>query len=435
MPNTPSFNMAPFDWSGPVSAGIEVDQYLGVWAVEPNCFAQLLSLVRGINWSTHAAENSGKDHSKVEASYASSGSGRDSATVGMVQISGVMTKRGSSLSGAGSTVRTRQLIRQLANDPGVDSIIVLIDSPGGTVSGTSDLADAVAYAASRKRTVAYIEDLGASAAYWVASQATEIVANSPTAKIGSIGVFNGVYDMSEAFAKEGVKPIVVKTGELKGVGFPGDTITEEQISHIQSLVDADFARFKAVIASGRKMTAEQVDKVATGGVFDATQALSLGLIDRIEAFDSVVSKLQAEIAVEKHKRNNEMAFHDIVNACGGIDTEAAEDCQFIVAQLKAEATPEAAQKAWCETLKARAEIAREEATKAREDSAKELPGVDPLVEEKSGKEGGIGSVQEARDFFEEEVSSRVNGGMSRTKAISAVTQKFPEVIRAMRGEF
>lgn len=435
MPNVPSLYISEFDWSGPVSAGIDIDQYLGAWAVEPGRFAQMLSIAKGINWASHRAENQGVDHADVKASYAASGSGRSEVTVGLLQISGTMTKRGSSLSGAGSTVNLRREIRQLANDPGVDAIILMIDSPGGTVSGTSDLGDAVAYAASKKRTIAYIEDLGASAAYWIASQATEIVANSTTAKIGSIGVFFGLYDMSGTLEKEGAKAVLIKTGELKGAGFPGAEITDDQKAHWQSLVDADFAEFKAVVMRGRNMTAEQVNKVATGGVWDAPQALALGLIDRIEAFDSVVSKLQAELAVAKSKGGGDMAFTDIVNACGGIDTSAAEDCQFIVAQLLAGATPEAASKAWCETLKARADIAREEAANAQKEAAKEVPGVDPLVTEKGEKEGSIGSIADAKETFEEEVANRVKGGMPRAKAVAAVAQKFPEVVKAMRGEF
>src|SRR5690606_31819803 len=129
---------------------------------------------------------------------------------------GAMTKQGSSFGGA-STVRTRRAIRSAAADKSVSAIMLLIDSPGGSVSGTSDLADDVANAKKKKPVYAYIEDTCCSAAYWVASQCSAIYAN-PTAIVGSIGTYMVVADYSRMAENAGVKVHCISTGKYKGAG-------------------------------------------------------------------------------------------------------------------------------------------------------------------------------------------------------------------------
>ncbi len=204
-----------------------------------------------------------------------------------------MTKAGSSL-GGGSTVQARQAIRQAENDSKVKAIVLQIDSPGGTVSGTKDLADAVAN--SKKPVIAFVEDLCCSAAMWVASQASEIYANNATATIGSIGTFMGLYDLSKALENEGIKAVVVKAGEFKGGGFPGTEITDAQVAQWQKQIDQLQIEFTKGIASGRKMDVEDAASLATGQTWLAKEAVKLKLIDGIKTFDQVVTELRSRFS-------------------------------------------------------------------------------------------------------------------------------------------
>ena len=219
--------------------------------------------------------------------------------VAVVSIQGVMEKRGSvfgSLFGEASMLAVKAGLNAAVDDPSVKSIILRIDSPGGTVSGTTDLADHVAATARRKRTVAFVDGVAASAAFWVGAQASEIWALRDSI-VGSIGIFNVLFDTSEAAKKEGVKPIVITTGKFKGAGMPGTKITPEKRA------DFSFAEFKAAVGRGRGMSAEAVDAVADGRVFHPPEALKLKLIDRVMSFEDAVALMVEDERVAQRGRN------------------------------------------------------------------------------------------------------------------------------------
>ena len=161
-----------------------------------------------------------------------------------------------------------------ANDhPDVRGILLHVNSPGGTVQGTPEAAAAVA--ASAKPVVAYTEDIMASAAYYLAAGARQIVA-SPSADVGAIGVYIPWVDRSAAFATQGLKPdpIVNTGGDLKALGFTG-TLTDEQRAFLQEQVDADFAAFKDHVLAHRAVA----DTALRGQTLSGPSALSTNLVD------------------------------------------------------------------------------------------------------------------------------------------------------------
>lgn len=296
----------PTDWLR--SEGVNLSQYFGLWAVEDQAFIQLLQHVQAINLVSHvrAGDFDGEvDARRAEAVIVSAdeplseGSldgqqvqdGSRTAQIAIISIRGTMTKMGSSLSTAGSTVRLRQAIRSAARSGDVDGILLLIDSPGGTVSGTADLAAEVARANEEKPVFAFIEDLGASAAYWVASQASKVYVNDDTALVGSIGTYLALYDMSGYAGQQGIKPIVIKAGELKGSGFPGTEITDAQKASWQEMIDKTQASFTAGVARGRGISEDAVP--VTGKVYMAKDAIALGLADGVKSLDDTVQELAA----------------------------------------------------------------------------------------------------------------------------------------------
>ena len=102
----------------------------------------------------------------------------------------------------------------------IKAVFLDIDSPGGTVAGTPELAAAVASINKQKPVYAFSSGLMCSAAYWIASQARAIYA-TPSAQVGSIGVVQAVIDDSAALANEGIKVEVFAVGKYKAMGAPG----------------------------------------------------------------------------------------------------------------------------------------------------------------------------------------------------------------------
>lgn len=208
--------------------------------------------------------------------------------VAVITLGGLLSKNGGWF--GSSTVDAKQQISSAAADPNISRLMVRIDSPGGFSAGTAELAEAVAVAAAAKPTFAFIEDLGASAAYWVASQATKVFTNA-TGIVGSIGTYLAVADFSGAAAKEGIKVHVVKAGEFKGAGTPGTQITEEQLAEWQRMVNDLNGHFLAGVARGRKLPMATVRKLADGRAHVGQAAKTLGLVDGIATYEQTFAAL------------------------------------------------------------------------------------------------------------------------------------------------
>jgi signal peptide peptidase SppA len=279
--------LAPLDTSNLVRNGspLNLEQYLGLWAIEETFFNQQWDMIRRIDLAAHVARSSPRT--------AAVSSSPDDDGIQIIEIRGTMTKQGSSLSSAGSTVRIRQEVRDAKTNPRVKGVLFVIDSPGGTVAGTAELADDIRALSDVKPTVTLAEDLMASAGMYVGVQSRKVFANVSNAVIGSMGVFIGLYDLSGMAAKEGIKPVIIKTGELKGAGFPGSEITAAQIAMWESLADASFTSFSAAVQKTRKLTAAQLKELSRAGVYPAKQAIDLGLIDGIRSFDAAVAELRS----------------------------------------------------------------------------------------------------------------------------------------------
>lgn len=264
--------------------------YAGVWAIEPGAGSALWGLALRMDLGAHVAA---AEPPKLKSDLQQVSVGRQNLAV--IMLTGTLMKSSSSMSDSTSTVQARREIRKAAGDPTIDGIMLAIDSPGGTVSGTADLAAEVKAAAAQKPVFAFADDLCASAAYWIASQADQIFTNANTALVGSIGTLAVVYDMSGAAAEAGIKTLVFGTGPLKGAGTPGAEVSDEQQAYFRGLVEDAQVSFDAAVRKGRGMTDNQLEKVKTGGVFSAIEAQGLKLIDGIQSFDQSMQDLAAEV--------------------------------------------------------------------------------------------------------------------------------------------
>lgn len=233
--------------------------------------------------------------------YAARGAaGARSGAVAVLPVLGPIVKRDSMFSmmeGGTSTTRLVAQLRALAADDSVSTILLNVDSPGGTVSGLPELAAEIRRTAQVKHVVAVANDLAASAAYWVASQADEIVA-TPEALVGSVGVFTRHVDCSGFNEQNGMKPTYIHAGRYKVEGNPDEPLTDEARDHIQSIVDGVYGQFVADVAKGRSaatgttITPAQVrSDYGEGRVLMARDAKAAGMVDRIATYSETVARL------------------------------------------------------------------------------------------------------------------------------------------------
>jgi signal peptide peptidase SppA len=164
---------------------------------------------------------------------------------------------------------------QAEEDPEVRSILLDIDSPGGMVSGTPELADRIL--AVEKPIYAFSAGMIASAAYWLAA-ATDGIFATKSADIGSIGVYAPFADVSEMAKMQGVKIKVFSSGTYKGMGVPGTSLTKPQSDFLQDRVMQLAEMFYEHV---RTMRGDVADENMQGQVFKAELARANGLIDDV----------------------------------------------------------------------------------------------------------------------------------------------------------
>ena len=217
-----------------------------------------------------------------------------SGNVAVVPVSGLLSKYSDMINGLSqpSGMTSQQVadtIRRAGDDRRASAGVLLdVDSPGGTVAGTSDMAQAVQdVKAGGRRVVAFAHDLAASAAYWLASQADEVFL-TPTAEVGSIGVYAVLEDASKYYESRGVKRVLVASGPHKGGGADGTTLTPDHVASVAESVHAHAAVFKAAVAQGRGLSAEEIDRVATGRTFVGSEAVAAGLADGVANYEELV---------------------------------------------------------------------------------------------------------------------------------------------------
>ncbi len=180
---------------------------------------------------------------------------------------------------------------------GVEAIVLHFDSPGGEVDGLEAAAEAIAGAT--KPTLAVVDGLAASGAYWLASQADEVSATS-TSQVGSIGVYTVLTDSSKAAERRGIKVHVLRSGEQKGVGVPGAPIADASLDGLREVVDGLAALFVGRVASGRRLSPAAARELATGQTWLAAEAQKRGLVDRVEGLDAALvrSRSASRVAAE-----------------------------------------------------------------------------------------------------------------------------------------
>jgi capsid assembly protease len=274
-----------------------LDVITAPWAIEP---AKLLE-IQAI-YATHLRGE------KIDVAAVEARIGRSLANepkpyqvvdgVAIVGLEGVIAKRANLFSqisgGTSSQIVAREVQAALADDA-VHSIILAIDSPGGTVDGTQALAQIVRGGKASKPIVALADGTIASAAYWIGSAAEAIYITDGTTNVGSIGVIATHTEVSKAQAAAGVKTTEVVAGKFKNVASQFAPLTKEGRQAIQDAVDYTYSLFVADVAQHRGVSAEKVlNDMADGRVFMGQQAIDAGLVDGVSTLDALIARLSQE---------------------------------------------------------------------------------------------------------------------------------------------
>ncbi len=172
-----------------------------------------------------------------------------------------------------------RLFMRLRDEDSVRAVVLNIDSPGGSATGSDLMTRAVYRLREEKPVVAFVGGLGASGGYMLASAAHHIIA-LPAALVGAIGVIAYRPLVFDALDKIGVQMHVSKSGRLKDMLSPFREATEEEQAKEQRIIDAMYDLFVEGVARGRGLSEERVRELATGEVYATPDALAAGLIDR-----------------------------------------------------------------------------------------------------------------------------------------------------------
>jgi signal peptide peptidase SppA len=195
--------------------------------------------------------------------------------------------------GGTSTEEFGAELDRLMADSTIGAVVFDVDSPGGSVAGVQELADKIYAYRGTKPMIAVADSEAASAAYWIASAADEVVV-TPSGEVGSIGVVAIHADSSEALAQAGLKLTIVSAGKYKAEGNPYEPLDDEARDYVQSRVDEYYADFVKAVARNRGTTASAVrGGYGEGRMVGAKDAVKMGMADRIATFDTVVAGLRA----------------------------------------------------------------------------------------------------------------------------------------------
>lgn len=236
--------------------------------------------------------------------------------VAIIPVEGVIAKRAnlfSQISGGVSTELVGRDIKSALTDPAVHSIILSIDSPGGTVDGTTTLADLVAGAT--KPVVSLASGTMASAAYWIGSAAKSIFITDATTVVGSIGVVATHQDVSKAQEQQGIKTTEIFAGQYKRIASSYAPLSKEGRQTMQDQVDYTYSLFVSAVAKQRGVSEDTVLKnMADGRIFIGQQAIDAGLVDGVSTLDALVAQLNS---------NRESGSSGVLKAPPGASTSRA----------------------------------------------------------------------------------------------------------------
>ncbi len=211
-------------------------------------------------------------------------------TVAFVRAVGAIRRGGDALGGGVAADDLAGALTAAIDDPAVRAIVLRIASPGGSAVASETIARQVRQAVKvGKPVIVSMGNVAASGGYWIAMDASRIVAE-PLTLTGSIGVFAGKPVLAGAFDKLGVHWARLTAGPDAALWSPIEPFTAEGKARLEALVDDLYATFKQGVARGRHLDPASVEALAQGRVWTGAEALARGLVDRLGGLDAALGE-------------------------------------------------------------------------------------------------------------------------------------------------
>ena len=251
------------------------------WAILPSAFRGLL-LLNDSDRQNPAEENRRRYAALAKSTAASGRSDSASRQTLLIPVMGVLT---SDCDWCGTTYGTIQSgLEKAASDPNIEQVILYVDSPGGEAMSCMETADQIYALAKDKPVTAMVSGMAASAAYWLASQARQIVL-APSGEVGSVGVRVMHADFSGMLEEAGIKITELAAGDYKTEFSPFAPLTDEAKANAQQKLGTIYSQFLDAVTRGRGMraAASADGKYGNGRMLQASEAMSAGLVDKLQA--------------------------------------------------------------------------------------------------------------------------------------------------------
>lgn len=262
------------------------------WAILPSALNNLVAKIKAGDFP----------ESREPAQYSQAG------TVAVVPVHGPIVSGDSLLArwfGLPSSARLAKTVQALAGDQSCGCIVLDMATPGGTVAGVQEAAEAIAAVRGTKKVVAISNHMMASAGYWIGSAAEEVVA-SPSSLTGSIGVISTHFSLAGALEQAGIEVTILTAGKYKAEGNQYQPLDDEARESMQGLIDSYYDDFTKDVAKNRGVNVSAVKSdFGQGRVLTAKDAKAAGLIDRIESLDQLLARLTSSKRAQSPRRSME----------------------------------------------------------------------------------------------------------------------------------
>lgn len=262
------------------------------WAILPSTYGAICELIAArLDGVVLSAEEVAE---RISAGPGSRAPYEAGTGVAVVPIYGSIFPRANlmtQISGGTSLQQVNAVLDQIAADASIGTVLFDVNSPGGSVDLVPETAARIASLRADKRVVAVANTMAASAAYWLASQADEIVV-TPSGSVGSIGVLAAHEDISSQQQQEGIATTLVSAGRYKTELSPYAPLSEDARAAMQAMVDDFYGMFVRAVAKGRGVTPDAVRAgFGEGRMVGAKSAVSEGMADRVDTFDATLARL------------------------------------------------------------------------------------------------------------------------------------------------
>lgn len=277
------------------------------WAIT-DAFAETLSTLLNLQYSQPG------NTAKHNFGYAASGlQPKAAGQIAVYKVAGPMMKNESWWSDAKGTATMAAELTTLSMDSAISGILICVDSPGGTVDGTEQLAKVVA---SIKKPILVHAEMMCSAAYWAFGSANHIMAAGNTAIIGSIGTMASFVDIKPAFEKMGVKFHTIKASASTDKNIESEQALQGNYeAYIKNILDPLNAVFTGAVSKFRtgKINSEKENPL-TGKIYIGKAAIKAGLADSVGSLSDAITELQSLISQKSPKMTVKSKYPNLVAA-------------------------------------------------------------------------------------------------------------------------